>query len=164
MGKPGRKKFMFKESSWQGNEDDVMTADEFGLMRFVDAQAAVYEDVLGELRSGRKQTHWMWYIFPQVSGLGFSIMAQRFAIGSRAEAQAYLSHPLLGARLIECTEAMLAHQEISARAILGSPDDLKFKSSMTLFDIVSKKGSPFERALERYYSGERDERTLALLR
>ncbi|RWX78979.1 DUF1810 domain-containing protein [Neorhizobium lilium] len=141
-----------------------MTADEFRLVRFLDAQAPVYEEVLRELRNGRKRTHWMWYIFPQVAGLGFSIMAERFAIGSRKEAEAYLTHPILGIRLTESTEAMLGHEGLSAHAILGSPDDLKFKSSMTLFEAVSKKGSPFERALEQYYGGERDERTLALLR
>ena len=141
-----------------------MTEDEFGLMRFVDAQAPVYDDVLGELRSGRKRTHWMWYIFPQVAGLGFSIMAQRFAISSRREANAYLAHPLLGTRLVQCTQAMLTHNGSPARTILGSPDDQKFKSSMTLFELVSEKGSPFERALEHFYEGERDERTLAMLR
>jgi uncharacterized protein (DUF1810 family) len=162
--KPGRKKFTFWEPSWQCNKEDAMTTDEFGLMRFVDAQAPVYEEVLRELQEGRKRTHWMWYIFPQVSGLGFSIMAQRFAIRSRREAHAYLAHPLLERRLLDCTQAMLGHTDLSARAILGSPDDLKFRSSMTLFEAVSEKGSPFERALEQYYEGERDERTLALLR
>lgn len=138
-------------------------AMEFDLMRFVDAQAPVYDRVIAELRDGRKRSHWMWYIFPQVAGLGFSIMSQRFAIGSRAEATAYLDHPLLGRRLVECTEAMLSHKDLSAHAILGSPDDMKFKSSMTLFEMVSKKGSPFERALEQFYHGERDEKTIALL-
>ncbi|MCC2611381.1 DUF1810 domain-containing protein [Neorhizobium sp. Rsf11] len=137
---------------------------EFDLMRFVDAQAPVYDRVIDELRNGRKDTHWMWYIFPQVAGLGFSIMSQRFAIGSKEEALAYLRHPLLGRRLLECTEAMLAHKDLSAHAILGSPDDMKFKSSMTLFETVSEKGSPFERALEQFYHGERDEKTIALLR
>ncbi|WP_105383331.1 DUF1810 domain-containing protein [Neorhizobium alkalisoli] len=136
---------------------------QFDLMRFVDAQAPVYAQVLDELRHGQKRSHWMWYIFPQVAGLGFSIMSQRFAIGSKAEAAAYLDHPLLGARLIECTEAMLLHKDLSAHAILGSPDDMKFKSSMTLFDTVSKKGSPFERALAQFYHGQRDDKTLALL-
>jgi uncharacterized protein (DUF1810 family) len=136
---------------------------QFDLMRFVDAQAPVYAEVLDELRHGQKRSHWMWYIFPQVAGLGFSIMSQRFAIGSKAEAADYLDHPLLGTRLIECTEAMLLHKDLSAHAILGSPDDMKFKSSMTLFDTVSKKGSPFERALTQFYHGQRDDKTLALL-
>ena len=139
-------------------------ATEFDLMRFVDAQAPVYDRVIGELRDGRKRSHWMWYIFPQVAGLGFSIMSQRFAIGSKAEAAAYLAHPLLRTRLVECTEAMLSHKDHSAHAILGSPDDMKFKSSMTLFEMVSEKGSPFERALQQFYHGERDEKTLALLK
>lgn len=137
---------------------------QFDLMRFVDAQAPVYARVIGELRDGKKRSHWMWYVFPQVAGLGFSIMSQRFAIGSRAEATAYLEHPLLGPRLIECTDAMLSHPGLSAHAILGSPDDMKFKSSMTLFEAVSEKGSPFERALEQFFDGERDEKTVALLR
>ncbi len=136
---------------------------QFDLMRFVDAQAPVYARVIGELRDGKKLSHWMWYIFPQVAGLGFSIMSQRFAIGSRAEATAYLEHPLLGLRLIECTEAMLSHTDRSAHAILGSPDDMKFKSSMTLFEAVSKKGSPFSRALSQFFDDERDEKTIALL-
>ena len=136
---------------------------EFDLMRFVDAQAPVYDRVIAELRDGRKRSHWMWYIFPQAAGLGFSIMSQRFAIGSRAEAAAYLAHPLLGGRLVECTEAMLSHKNLSAHAILGSPDDMKFKSSMTLFEMISEKGSPFERALEQFYHGERDGKTVALL-
>jgi uncharacterized protein (DUF1810 family) len=141
-----------------------MTGDAFGLGRFADAQAPVYDEVLRELRDGRKRTHWMWYIFPQVAGLGLSIMAQRFAIASRREAEAYLADPLLGARLVECTNVMLTHNGLTARSILGSPDDLKFRSSMTLFLTVSEKGSPFERALEKYYGGVRDERTLTLLR
>ncbi len=136
---------------------------EFDLMRFVDAQAPVYDRVLSELRAGKKQSHWMWYIFPQVAGLGFSIMSQRFSIGSKAEAAAYLQHPLLGPRLIECTQTILSHKGLSAHQILGSPDDMKFKSSMTLFDAVSKKGSPFERALEQFYDGARDSKTVALL-
>ncbi len=135
----------------------------FDLTRFVDAQGPVYVQVLNELKAGRKRSHWMWYIFPQVAGLGFSIMSQRFAIASREEAAAYLTHPVLGPRLLECTTAMMGHQELSAHAILGSPDDMKFKSSMTLFAAVSEKGSPFERALQQFYGGERDEKTLALL-
>ncbi|MBW6421505.1 DUF1810 domain-containing protein [Rhizobium sp. XQZ8] len=136
---------------------------EFDLMRFVDAQAPVYAQVIGELKAGKKRSHWMWYIFPQIAGLGFSIMSQRFAIGSKGEAKAYLDNPLLGSRLVECTEAMLAHGDLTAHAILGSPDDMKFKSSMTLFEAVSEKGSPFGRALEQFYHGERDEKTVALL-
>ncbi|MFB9952856.1 DUF1810 domain-containing protein [Rhizobium puerariae] len=135
----------------------------FDLMRFVDAQAPVYQRVIDELRDGRKRTHWIWYIFPQVAGLGFSIMSQRFAISSKAEAEAYLHHPLLAGRLMDCTEAVLSHKNLSAHDILGSPDDMKFRSSMTMFEAASKKGSPFERALEQFYHGERDDKTLALL-
>jgi uncharacterized protein (DUF1810 family) len=136
---------------------------QFDLMRFVDAQAPVYARVIGELRDGKKRSHWMWYVFPQAAGLGFSIMSQRFAIGSKPEAVAYLEHPLLGARLTECTEAMLSHPGLSAHAILGSPDDMKFRSSMTLFEAVSEKGSLFSRALSQFFDGERDEKTIALL-
>lgn len=135
----------------------------YDFMHFIDAQAPVYERVMAELRAGRKQSHWMWYVFPQLAGLGVSIMSQRFALASKEEAIAYLDHPRLGPRLVECSEAMLAHKARSAHAILGSPDDIKFKSSMTLFASVSEKGSPYERALDQFYGGERDDRTLALL-
>src|SRR5690606_21894416 len=134
----------------------MVNADKFDLDRFVMAQAPVYQHVLAELRDGRKRSHWMWFIFPQVEGLGSSPMAQRYAIGSLQEAKAYLAHPVLGARLVECTALMLDHPQDSAHAILGSPDDLKFRSSMTLFAAASKKGSPFERALDVFYEGERD--------
>ncbi len=137
--------------------------DRFNLTRFVEAQAPVYEQVLLELRAGRKRSHWMWFIFPQVAGLGHSPMAQRFAISGADEARAYLDHPLLGARIRECTETMLAHSQRSAHAILGSPDDLKFHSSMTLFAAVEKKGSPFEQALRVFYDGKPDEATLVRL-
>src|SRR5690242_13482237 len=107
--------------------------DPFDLQRFVDAQANVYARVVTELSAGRKQSHWMWFIFPQVAGLGFSAMAQRYAISSRKEAAAYLAHDILGPRLVECTRLVLAVQGKTIHAILGSPDDLKFRSSMTLF-------------------------------
>ena len=135
----------------------------FDLTRFVDAQAPIYNQVIAELRDGQKRSHWMWYIFPQLDGLGSSAMSKRFAIRSPAEAAAYLEHPLLGWRLGECTDAMLAHEGRSANDILGSPDDLKFRSSMTLFHLVSEKGSPFERALHMFYEGQHDSRTAALL-
>ena len=137
------------------------TRDGFDLQRFVDAQNAVYGTVVRELEEGRKRSHWMWFIFPQVEGLGSSPMAQRYAIGSRQEAEAYLQHPVLGERLTECTLLMLRHEGRSAHAILGSPDDLKFQSSMTLFADVSEKGSPFERALDVFYGGKRDRTTVA---
>ena len=138
-------------------------SDPFNLQRFIDAQSRVYGRVTTELRNGRKRSHWMWFIFPQVEGLGSSPMAQRYAIGSLQEAKAYLAHPVLGIRLLECIKLMLGHREDSANAILGSPDDLKFCSSMTLFAAASEKGSPFERALDVFYAGERDPATLARL-
>ncbi len=134
------------------------------LTRFVDAQAPIYNQAIAELRDGQKRSHWIWYIFPQFDGLGASAMSQRFAIRSRVEAMAYLEHPLLAYRLTECTEAMLTHEGRAALDILGSPDDLKFRSSMTLFHLVSEKGSPFERALEIFYHGEHDDKTVALLK
>jgi uncharacterized protein (DUF1810 family) len=133
------------------------------LQRFVDAQAPVYERVRAELAAGAKRTHWMWFVFPQWRGLGFSAMAERYAIASRAEALAYLAHPLLGVRLRECTGLMLGHAGRSAQQILGSPDDLKFSSSMTLFDAVAPGETPFARALDAFFGGVRDARTLALL-
>ena len=136
----------------------------FDLERFTQAQAPVYRQVLAELQQGAKRSHWMWFVFPQVEGLGSSSMAERYAIGSRAEAEAYLHHPVLGPRLVECTQLMLQHEGTSANAILGSPDDMKFRSCMTLFAAVSEKGSPFERALAVFYGGNRDEKTVARLR
>lgn len=169
MVKASRKNFMFEEPLWHEGQWRTEVADvaaenlHFDLMRFVDAQAPVYDRVLAELRAGRKQSHWIWYVFPQVAGLGMSIMSQRFAIVSKSEAQAYLDFPILGERLLECTDIMLSHRNLSAHAILGSPDDMKFKSCMTLFDAITQKGSPFERALQQFYDGERDEITAALL-
>jgi uncharacterized protein (DUF1810 family) len=139
-----------------------MSTASHDLNRFVEAQHAIYSQVIAELATGRKQTHWMWFIFPQIAGLGFSAMAQRFAIGSRAEAEAYLDHPLLGPRLIECTGLVLGVSGKSIRAILGSPDDLKFRSSMTLFDAVSDNAI-FSEAIAKYYAGDKDPATLAIL-
>ncbi|MCA1498244.1 MULTISPECIES: DUF1810 domain-containing protein [unclassified Bradyrhizobium] len=136
--------------------------DPFDLDRFVQAQDPVYGDILGELTRGRKQTHWMWFIFPQVAGLGASAMSQRYAIGSRAEAEAYLVHPILGGRLIECTKLVLAVEGRTINAILGAPDDAKFRSSMTLFGAISAE-PVFDQALARYFAGERDGATLEIL-
>ena len=133
------------------------------LDRFVKAQEGIYAMALAELKAGQKRTHWMWFIFPQMQGLGQSAMARTYGIGSRAEALAYLGHPLLGERLAACTIAMLAVEGRSARAILGSPDDLKFCSSMTLFAACSAPGSLYHQALERYCGGSPDPKTLALL-
>jgi uncharacterized protein (DUF1810 family) len=136
--------------------------DPFDLQRFVDAQAGVYPQVCAELAAGRKASHWMWFVFPQLKGLGASSMAQHYGIGSRAEAQAYWAHPLLGPRLRQCTELVLAAEGRGAHAIFGSPDDLKFRSCMTLF--AQATGEPlFDEALRRYSDGRPDPRTLALL-
>jgi uncharacterized protein (DUF1810 family) len=137
-------------------------SDSFDLQRFVDAQAPVYRQVIEELSHGRKRTHWMWFIFPQTAGLGFSAMAQRFAIGSRAEAVAYLEHDLLGPRLLECTGLVLAASEKTITDILGSPDDTKFRSCMTLFDVVSKQGI-FAEAIAAFYPDGKDRATLEIL-
>ncbi len=133
------------------------------LQRFLDAQHAVYAQALAELRAGRKRTHWMWFVFPQVAGLGLSATAAHYAIADLAEARAYLAHPLLGPRLEECARALLDVTGRTAHEILGSPDDLKLRSSMTLFAQVAGADSVFRRVLERYYGGEADARTLELL-
>jgi uncharacterized protein (DUF1810 family) len=137
--------------------------DPYDLNRFIEAQETNYDDALSELRAGRKRSHWMWYVFPQLSGLGNSAMSYRYGIRSEDEARAYLEHPVLGPRLIECGEAVLAVENRSAHDILGSPDDLKLRSCATLFAHVSPPGSVFERILDKYYSSERDPRTLGLI-
>ena len=136
--------------------------DPFDLDRFVRAQNPVFRDVQGELTRGRKQSHWMWFVFPQIAGLGFSAMSQRYAISSRAEAKAYLAHPVLGPRLVECTRLVRAVEGRTINAILGAPDDAKFRSSMTLFSAVSDEPI-FGEALARYFAGERDAATLEIL-
>jgi uncharacterized protein (DUF1810 family) len=136
--------------------------DPFDLQRFLDAQAPIYARVVAELRRGQKQTHWMWFVFPQLAGLGHSAMAQRFAIASREEAVAYLGHGVLGLRLRECTALVTAVEGRTAREILGSPDDLKFQSSMTLFGAVSSDPE-FSAAIAKFYGGRPDQRTLDLL-
>ena len=142
-----------------------MTAstDPHNLHRFVEAQDPVIDTVKKELRSGRKRTHWMWFVFPQIAGLGRSQMSQRYAIDSRAEAEAYLEQPVLGPRLRECTEIVNGLDGRSANDVFGSPDDLKFRSSMTLFDAVAADPAPFRTALQRYYDGDPDRETLRLL-
>jgi uncharacterized protein (DUF1810 family) len=137
-------------------------SDPFDLERFVAAQALVYTRVVAELSEGRKRSHWMWFIFPQIEGLGSSAMAQRFAIRSRAEAAAYCAHSVLGPRLIECTRLVLAVKNRTILDILGSPDDLKFRSSMTLFGAVSDD-PVFGRAISAYYGGANDRATLEIL-
>lgn len=140
-----------------------MVADPHNLQRFVGAQNPVYEQVCSELRKGQKRGHWMWFVFPQIEGLGHSPLAKKFAIHSRDEARAYLEHPILGARLKECTELVLLVQERSIGQILGHPDDLKFRSSMTLFASVTSDNQVFKEALARYFDGEPDPLTLERL-
>jgi uncharacterized protein (DUF1810 family) len=134
----------------------------YDLQRFVDAQRMVYANVVAELQRGEKRSHWMWFIFPQVVGLGFSSMAERFAIASPEEAIAYLAHEVLGQRLFECTRLVLAVQNKTAHDIFGSPDDVKFRSSMTLFGAVSDDPL-FGEAIAKYYAGDKDQATLGIL-
>jgi len=137
--------------------------DPYDLERFVQAQAHDFEIALAEITSGRKRSHWMWYIFPQFAGLGFSAMSQRYAIRSVAEAQAYLSHPMLGPRLMQCCEALLAVTGRSAHEIFDSPDDMKLQSCATLFASVTPADSVFAHVLAQYFHGERDQKTLNFL-
>lgn len=137
-----------------------MSADPFGLQRFVEAQADDYEDALAEIRDGEKQSHWMWYVFPQIAGLGHSEMARRYAIGSLDEARAYLAHPLLGPRLRTCVEAMNAHAGQDAREILGEVDAMKFRSCLTLFAQAAGPDPVFQRALVNFFHGHADVATL----
>jgi uncharacterized protein (DUF1810 family) len=137
--------------------------DQFNLQRFVDAQQPVFETAHAELQAGRKRTHWMWFIFPQLAGLGSSATAEFYAIRGRAEAAAYLQHPVLGARLVECAAALLAVEGRSASQILGFPDDLKLRSCATLFASVAPPGSLFEQLIDKYFDGEPDARTIHLL-
>jgi len=138
-------------------------ADPFNLQRFLDAQKAIYDRACSELRQGRKTSHWMWFIFPQIKGLGFSPTAQRFAISSLEEAEAYLAHPILGPRLIECTELLTRVDGRTASEIFGYPDDLKFRSCMTLFAHATSHNEVFVQALNKYFDGEFDPATVALL-
>jgi uncharacterized protein (DUF1810 family) len=137
--------------------------DPFNLQRFIDAQAPVYAQVLAELGAGSKRSHWMWFIFPQIAGLGRSETARYFAIGSREEAAAYLAHPTLGPRLCECCRLTTLVEGRSAREIFGTPDDMKFRSSLTLFAAVAPDDAIFTEALQKFFSGEADRLTLACL-
>jgi len=136
----------------------------FNLERFVEAQANSYDRALTELRAGRKTSHWIWYVFPQMRGLGFSQASQFYGVSGVDEARAYLGHPLLGPRLRECVEAMLATNDSNAEDVLGCTDAMKFRSSMTLFAEAAPEVPLFSRALARFFAGEPDERTLALLK
>ena len=133
------------------------------LARFTDAQEPIYRTALAELEAGQKRSHWMWFVFPQLKGLGHSAMAQRYAIADLAEAKRYLADPVLGSRLRECVAAVLKHPNRTAHEIFGSPDDLKFRSCLTLFDAAAPNESLFRQALDAFYEGKRDPRTMELL-
>ncbi|WP_165226972.1 DUF1810 domain-containing protein [Aquisphaera insulae] len=145
------------------SSDASVAGDPFDLNRFEIAQRGDYDQALAEIRAGRKRSHWMWYVFPQLEGLGFSSMSRRYAITSLDEARAYLAHPVLGPRLVEIGEAALGVADRSAREIFGSPDDMKLRSCATLFAAVAPAGSVFERLLVRFFQGRPDEETLRLL-
>jgi uncharacterized protein (DUF1810 family) len=134
--------------------------DQYNLERFVSAQDSIYAEVLSELRAGMKTSHWMWFIFPQIVGLGRSPVSVEYAISSREEAAAYLQHPVVGPRLKECTQLVLDVENRSAEEIFGSPDDMKFRSSMTLFAQVSTDDDIYARALQQYFAGVPDQLTL----
>ncbi len=138
--------------------------DPHNLQRFVDAQQPIFDEVRAELQAGRKSTHWMWFVFPQLEGLGYSTMAVKYAISSLDEAAAYLRHPILGARLRECCHLVNLVEGRSINQILGDPDDLKFRSSMTLFARASTENQVFMDAIQKYFAGELDPRTLEKLR
>ncbi|MGU3494302.1 DUF1810 domain-containing protein [Xanthobacteraceae bacterium A53D] len=141
-----------------------MSDDPFDLERFVTAQFTVFDDAMAELERGRKQSHWIWFVFPQMRGLGRSAMANRYGISGMEEAKAYLAHPLLSERLAAATEATLPHAAEGAHALFGSPDDLKFRSSMTLFAHAGgREGLLYRKALDAFYDGQEDAETLRLL-
>jgi uncharacterized protein (DUF1810 family) len=144
-------------------DDARGTDDPYNLSRFLQAQEGDYDRALAEIRAGRKRTHWMWYIFPQLDGLAFSATSRHYAIKGVEEARAYLEHPVLGPRLRESAEAAVGVEGRSATAVFGSPDDLKLRSCATLFASVSPPGSVFDRLLEKFYGGVRDDKTLRLL-
>lgn len=140
-----------------------MSNDPWNLARFTEAQEGDYENALAEIRAGRKRSHWMWYVFPQFNGLGSSPTSIEYAIKSREEAKQYLAHPVLGRRLVECAEAVLQIRGRSAHEIFGSPDDMKLRSSATLFASVSPDGSAFHQIIDKYFDGRPDDRTIQLL-
>lgn len=143
--------------------DTISSNDPFDLSRFTSAQEKNYHSAIAELKRGHKRTHWMWYVFPQVDGLAKSTTAKYYAIKSIEEARQYLNHPILATRLLECAEAVLAVRGRSVSQIFGSPDDLKLKSSMTLFAYLAAEPSLFVRILDKYFDGERDVKTLHIL-
>jgi uncharacterized protein (DUF1810 family) len=152
-----------KLSTAGGERVSADASDPHDLNRFVRAQENVYAQALEEIQWGQKRSHWMWYLFPQFDGLGQSSTSKKYSIKSVAEAEAYLEHPVLGPRLIECCEAALKIEGRSAHTIFGSPDDLKLRSCATLFAQASPRGSAFHRLLDKYFDGDRDEQTLRLM-
>jgi uncharacterized protein (DUF1810 family) len=157
----GMTKEMTKETTQQMTKG--MMRGMTDLTRFVEAQDGIYERALAELRAGEKRSHWMWFVFPQVAGLGRSSTAQRYAIAGLDEARDYLAHPVLGPRLVECSEALLAVEGRDASQIMGYPDDLKLRSSMTLFAEAADDLAPFARVLEKYFDSSPDPATLERL-
>ena len=149
--------------SRQGREGPNREGDPYDLARFVQAQEECYEQALSEITSGRKRSHWMWYIFPQFEGLGISNTSRRYSIKSVAEAKAYLGHPVLGPRLVQCAEAVLRVDGLSAAEIFGSPDDMKLRSCATLFGRVSADDSVFHKLIDKYFHGQPDDGTLRLI-
>jgi uncharacterized protein (DUF1810 family) len=141
----------------------MKVVDPYDLNRFVEAQEDVYESALAEIRAGQKRSHWMWFVFPQIAGLGSSPISRKYAIRRLDEARAYLDHPILGLRLLDCVDAVLAIDGKSASEIFGYPDDLKLRSSATLFAAARPDCAKFQRLLERYFDGKHDPRTLSLL-
>lgn len=135
----------------------------YTLQRFIDAQATSYDLALSEVKRGRKQSHWMWYIFPQIQGLGFSEVSKYYAITNREEAEAFLKHPVLGSRLVRICNALLDLAGTDATRIFGSPDDVKLKSSMTLFAAMPEADPVFQRVLEKFFNGTKDSRTLQII-
>ena len=142
--------------------ETIYRDDPYDLRRFTKAQRNTYDRALAELRNGKKQTHWMWYIFPQIDGLGHSATSRRYAIKSIEEARQYLNHPVLGKRLLECVKVILAIEGRSISEIFGDPDDMKLKSSMTLFTCIPNSPSVLFRVLDKYFNGNRDVKTLQL--
>ena len=138
-------------------------AIQYTLQRFTEAQAHNYADALAEIKNGKKRTHWMWYVFPQIQGLGNSEFARLYAINDMEEAEAYLQHPVLGSRLIEISNALLKLQSNDPYAIFGSPDDMKLQSSMTLFSLVPNADPVFDKVLQKFYNGEKDSKTSQIL-
>ena len=137
--------------------------DNYNLERFIEAQEGIYKTAVSELKNGHKTSHWMWYIFPQIKGLGFSSMSMQYSISSLREAEEYLDHPILVSRIRECTRIVLDINDYSAKQIFGSIDEIKFRSSMTLFNYVQNNENIFELALVKYFNGIQDNRTLELL-